>query len=93
MDWNSVDKTKLLTGSDDCLVKVWDLRFVKNSNKGNSKDNDEPLCCFKWHEEPITSVAFQPNDKSMMAVASEDNRITIWDLAAENGQVESDVPN
>lgn len=49
MDWNGVDKSKILTGSDDCLVKVWDLRFIKNSNKGNSKDIDEPLCCFKWH--------------------------------------------
>ena len=83
MDWNSVDTTKILTGSDDCLVKVWDLRFVKSSAKSN--ELSEPLLCFKWHEEPITSVAFQPNDKSMMSVASEDNRITVWDLAAENG--------
>ena len=28
IDWNSVDTTKIVSGSDDCSVKVWDLRFV-----------------------------------------------------------------
>ena len=38
-------------------------------------------------------MAFQPNDSSTMAVASEDNRITIWDLGVENKEVESGIPN
>jgi ribosome assembly protein RRB1 len=76
-DWNKVATHLIVTGSDDCKVKVWDLRMI------NEKSNDE-LLCFNWHTEPITSIRFQPNEESVIAVASEDNRLTIWDMAVEN---------
>ena len=74
-DWSRSTTNLIVTGSDDCTVKVWDLRKQKMKNKS------EELICFKWHTEPITSIKFQPNEESMIAVASEDNSISIWDMA------------
>lgn len=54
-DWNGIAKHLIVTGSDDTLVKIWDLRMCKNSNS-------EELLCFNWHTEPITSITFQPNE-------------------------------
>ena len=36
-----------------------------------------------WHNEAITSIAFQPNEESVLAVSSADNRISLWDFAVE----------
>jgi ribosome assembly protein RRB1 len=76
-DWNKRAHHLIVTGSDDCLVKIWDLRMLAD---GSSDD----LLSFNWHTEPITSVRFQPNEESVIAVASEDNRLTIWDMSMEN---------
>jgi len=31
-DWNGIAKHLIVTGGDDALVKVWDLRMCKNNN-------------------------------------------------------------
>jgi ribosome assembly protein RRB1 len=49
--------------------------------------------CFNWHTEPITSIAFQPNEESVIAVASEDNRLSIWDMSVENEEEDPEIPN
>jgi ribosome assembly protein RRB1 len=77
-DWNRAAKHLIVTGSDDCDVKVWDLRMHMN------EANNEELLKFNWHTEPITSIKFQPNEESVIAVSSEDNTITIWDMSVEN---------
>jgi ribosome assembly protein RRB1 len=58
IDWNAKAAHLLASGSDDSTVKVWDLRHLKQQQKGLSDE----LICFSWHEEPITSIAFQPNE-------------------------------
>lgn len=55
-DWNKQAKHLIVTGSDDCSVKVWDLRMTKKN-----KSISEELLAFKWHSEPISSIRFQPN--------------------------------
>ena len=39
---------------------------------------------FKWHSAPITSVAWHPTDESVLTVASDDNQVSVWDLALED---------
>ena len=37
----------------------------------------------QWHTEAITSIYFQPDDESVVTVASADNRVSTWDFAVE----------
>ena len=53
-DWNKVATHLIVTGSDDCKVKVWDLRRT-------TEISQEEVRCFNWHTETITSIKFQPN--------------------------------
>eukprot|EP00933_Yihiella_yeosuensis_P031809 TRINITY_DN25426_c0_g1_i2.p2 TRINITY_DN25426_c0_g1~~TRINITY_DN25426_c0_g1_i2.p2 ORF type:complete len:100 (-),score=20.75 TRINITY_DN25426_c0_g1_i2:96-395(-) len=39
---------------------------------------------FKWHRKPITSVDWHPTDETALAVASEDDCVSIWDMAVED---------
>lgn len=56
-DWSRSASNLIVTGSDDCSVKVWDLRKLQN----NKKNQTEELLSFNWHTQPITSIKFQPN--------------------------------
>lgn len=38
----------------------------------------------KYHTKPITSIEWNATDSTVFAAASEDNQLTIWDLAVEN---------
>ena len=77
LSWNNICTYLLASGSDDYSFKVWDLRYLKY----------DPITHIKWHSSPITSLQFQPRSESVLAVASEDNKLTIWDFA-----VEEDLP-
>lgn len=46
IDWNAKASHLLASGSDDCTVKVWDLRMIKDFKKGVF----EELICFNWHD-------------------------------------------
>lgn len=50
--------------ADDGCFKVWDLRHP-------GKDCISEI---QWHTKPITSIAFQPNSDSTLAVSSADNK-------------------
>ncbi|CAB4001672.1 glutamate-rich WD repeat-containing 1-like [Paramuricea clavata] len=79
----------LVSGGDDGVLKVWDLRQFKTG---------EAVAVFKHHTEAITSVEWLPTDNSVFAASGSDNQITLWDLAVEKddqqGQQEKpvDVP-
>ena len=67
----------LASGHDDGTWGVWDLR--------NFQPNTQPtsVVSYDFHKSPITSIAFNPLDESIVAVSSEDNTVTLWDLAVE----------
>lgn len=67
----------LASGHDDGSWSVWDLRnFQPNAQPS-------PVVSYDFHKSPITSIAFNPLDESIVAVSSEDNTVTLWDLAVE----------
>lgn len=67
----------LASGHDDGTWGVWDLRnFQPNTTPS-------PVVSYDFHKSPITSIAFNPLDESIVAVSSEDNTVTLWDLAVE----------
>lgn len=84
LSWNALNSTLLASGADDGCFKVWDLRYPKNC-----------MTELLWHNEAITSIAFQPNEESVLAVSSADNRISLWDFAVEadeNVEKDEEIP-
>ncbi|KAK6455385.1 ribosome assembly protein [Scheffersomyces xylosifermentans] len=67
----------LASGHDDGTWGVWDLRnFTANTTP-------TPVANYDFHKSAITSISFNPLDESIIAVSSEDNTVTLWDLAVE----------
>lgn len=67
----------LASGHDDGTWGVWDLRNF------NGQTTPSPVANYEFHKSAITSISFNPLDESIIAVSSEDNTVTLWDLAVE----------
>ena len=78
MSWHKSKEFYLLSGGDDGIVKVWDLRKVNKS--------PEPIASFKYHTKAITSIEWSPHDEGVFAASGEDDQITIWDLGVERDE-------
>eukprot|EP00455_Lapot_gusevi_P026653 TRINITY_DN2810_c0_g1_i1.p1 TRINITY_DN2810_c0_g1~~TRINITY_DN2810_c0_g1_i1.p1 ORF type:complete len:522 (+),score=172.53 TRINITY_DN2810_c0_g1_i1:79-1644(+) len=91
VSWNTLMPELLVSGSDDGSFKIWNFRQFSA---------ESPMGHFTWHSKPITSVEWHPHEETTLAVASEDNSISIWDLslepdpeaAAEGADLDDDVP-
>uniref|UniRef100_A0A673AVV3 Glutamate-rich WD repeat containing 1 n=1 Tax=Sphaeramia orbicularis TaxID=375764 RepID=A0A673AVV3_9TELE len=77
ISWNRTEPF-LLSGGDDGLLKVLDLRQF---NTGR------PVANFKQHGAPITSVEWNPVDSSVFAASGADDVISLWDLSVESCDV------
>ncbi|WEJ92868.1 Ribosome assembly protein rrb1 [Yamadazyma tenuis] len=76
ISWSSKLSYLLASGHDDGSWGVWDLR-----NFG--AEAPSPVAHYDFHKSAITSISFNPLDESIIAVSSEDNTVTLWDLAVE----------
>ncbi|KAK2798311.1 hypothetical protein FQN50_008867 [Emmonsiellopsis sp. PD_5] len=84
MSWSQQTFHLLATGADDGQWGVWDLRHWKpNTSGGSSQLRPKAVASFDFHKDPITSIEWHPSDDSVVAVASADNTLTLWDLAVE----------
>lgn len=88
LSWSRQTTHLLASGADDGEWAVWDLRQWKpQAGSGSSKQT--PVANFKFHKEQITSVEWHPTDDSIVAVCAGDNTLTLWDLAVELDDEES----
>lgn len=62
-------------------------------NFGLSSKENKPVGVLKFHSKPITSVEWNLNDSTVFAASSEDNQLTIWDLAVEKDDEQIDNGN
>lgn len=76
ISWSSKINHLLASGHDDGSWSVWDLRNFTNATPS-------PVANYDFHKSPVTSISFNPLDESIIAVSSEDNTVTLWDLAVE----------
>lgn len=79
ISWSSKINHLLASGHDDGSWSVWDLRNFTNANNVAPS----PVANYDFHKSPVTSISFNPLDESIIAVSSEDNTVTLWDLAVE----------
>lgn len=45
---------------------------------------DAPIAHFRYHNSPITSIEWDPQDENVIAASAEDNTVTIWDMSLED---------
>ncbi|KAF3926297.1 Coronin-1C [Dactylellina cionopaga] len=84
--WNPTTQHLLATGADDGVWGVWDLRTFSSST---TSGNVTPVASFPWHQQPITSVEWNANDDTVVAVGSADGTVTLWNLAVEEDSEEA----
>ena len=82
LSWNQTSTNLVATGADDGIFKVWDLRYPKAQSS---------ISEIQFHTKPITSIQFQPNSDSTLAVSSADNKLSIWDFAVENDEADEEI--
>ncbi|KAI0207134.1 Glutamate-rich WD repeat-containing protein 1 [Lamellibrachia satsuma] len=88
ISWNR-NEPFILSGGDDGMLKVWDLRQFAQG---------KPVAMFKHHTAPITSVEWHQTDSTVFAASGADDQVTLWDLAVERdtetatGSEDIDVP-
>jgi ribosome assembly protein RRB1 len=77
LSWSEKINYLLASGDDAGKWGIWDLR--------NFKPNEQPspVAQYDFHKSAITSISFNPLDESIIAVSSEDNTVTLWDLSVE----------
>lgn len=67
VDTSSIDPQKIITGSDDCKVKLWSLKNPKSLLTLDIRAN-------------VCSVRFSPIDPNIVAVGAADHRVFLFDL-------------
>lgn len=86
LSWSKLTTNLLATGDDDGVWACWDLRSWKPQG---ASEMPTPIASFSYHQDQITSIEWHPTDNSMVAVASGDNKVTLWDLSVELDDEES----
>lgn len=79
ISWSEKIGYLLASGDDDGTWGVWDLRQFNPQSASTAS----PVAQYQFHKGAITSISFNPLDESIIAVASEDNTVTLWDLSVE----------
>ncbi|WFD06602.1 peroxisomal targeting signal 2 receptor [Malassezia vespertilionis] len=81
LDWNKYRQMTLATGSTDRTIKIWDGR-------GNAASMAERAVVV-GHNYAVRDVAWSPHEAGMLASASYDMSVRIWnvDEAVATGQV------
>ncbi|KAI9598496.1 WD40-repeat-containing domain protein [Syncephalis fuscata] len=84
ISWNRQVSYLLASGSDDGIFSVWDMRALSPAaGSANGHGAPAPVASFKWHHAPITSIEWNPQEESVLAVSGADDQLTLWDLSVE----------
>eukprot|EP00924_Labyrinthula_sp_SR-Ha-C_P003365 maker-scaffold_15-snap-gene-7.39-mRNA-1 protein AED:0.24 eAED:0.24 QI:97/1/1/1/1/1/2/131/463 len=86
VEWNHRVHYLLATGDDNGELKIWDLRKLGVGKKASAE-----IGFFDWHKKAITGISWDPFEESVLALSSEDETVTLWDLALEKDDAEEEV--
>lgn len=90
-DWNPFDDSMIATGSEDCSIKLWsipdDWAPIDSSGSAKSGTNLDASKCeveLTGHRKKVTLVRFHPTASFVLASASADMTLKVWDV--ESGE-------
>lgn len=71
------DPNLLVSGADDGLAHLWDIRVMRRAAASGSEN--KPLCTFVGHSHGLTHVDSR-NDGRFFITSSKDSTIKLWDI-------------
>lgn len=81
ISWNPKESQFMISGGDDGLLCVWDLRQF-------GANGASPVATFKQHTAPVTTVEWHPTETTVFASGGADDVIAQWDLSVEIDRTE-----
>lgn len=84
ISWSRMESQFIVSGGDDGLLCIWDLRLLGSSNRA------DPIATFKHHTAPVTTVEWHPTESTVFASGGADNQIAQWDLSVETDSLEAE---
>ncbi|KAI6244593.1 Histone acetyltransferase type B subunit 2 [Erysiphe necator] len=79
LSWNPLEPGKLVTGSNDTTVRLWDLHNVSTAK--NPKLNATRI--YEHHTSVVNDVQYQPDHASIIGTVSDDLTLQILDTRIE----------
>ncbi|KAK0167279.1 hypothetical protein PV327_004700 [Microctonus hyperodae] len=77
--WDPFDNQRLAVACDDGMIRLWEI-----PNGGLIEPTNEPKYTIEAHTDKIYLIKFHPTSADVLASASYDTTVKIWDLAPLN---------
>lgn len=73
--WSPHDDNVIASGSEDCVVKVWQI-----PDGGISRTLTEPVVDLLYHQRRVGLVLWHPTAQNVLLTAGSDNNVAIWNV-------------
>jgi len=84
MDFNPFNDDLLATASEDCAIKIWN---IKGGFEGHKSDAVQTL---NGHQKKVGAIKWHPTADHIMASAGADYVVKVWDVETGAGKYKSD---
>ena len=79
MSWSKHTEGQLISGSEDCTIKLWDINAAIGPKTG-SGTQIKPISTFKGHSSVVEDVDWHHRDPYMIGSVGDDRAIRLWDV-------------
>jgi histone-binding protein RBBP4 len=81
LEWSRKRPGILLSASDDCTCKLWDISAVSSAKVASAEAGTmiEPLATFNGHTKTVEDVDWHAKDDNLFGSVGDDRIIQIWD--------------
>lgn len=72
-DFGGLDDNQVITGGNDRVVRVWDIRKIRDAN-----NNAQPLGTLYGHRRQITNLSWNRFERNVFASGADDGEVLVW---------------